>query len=616
MGTEDLSPVRDSDPDIETLRERYRQERDKRIREDHESQYLELNDTLAGEYGKDPWTPNLERSPISADIDVAILGGGFAGLMAGARIREEGIASFRIIETAGDFGGTWYWNRYPGVQCDIESYCYLPLLDELGYVPKEKYAYGDEIFEHCQRIGRRYGLYGNALFQTQVTSLQWSDDLGRWLLGTSRGDDIRARFLIMCTGSYNRPKLPGIPGIHTFKGKTFHTSRWDYEYTGGDRRGGLVRLADKRVAIIGTGATGVQTVPFLGEYAQHLYVVQRTPSVVDARGNVPTDPAWAASLEPGWARRRRDNYTAVVTRGVFDWDHDEVADGWTVIPRRLKAQVSEDMNPAALEALREIEDYRRMEELRDRVDQSVTNKDHAEKLKAWYRWMCKRPTFNDAYLETFNRANVTLLDVSATKGVERLTERGLVANGVEYEVDCIIFASGFEISTSIDRRLGIKTYRGRDGRSLYDHWRNGFRTFHGFTSQGFPNHFWINFTQVGLSPNITSMFDDHARHIAWIIGETIRRGAKSVEPTEQAENAWVETIRETFHLMWAFLDECTPGYYNNEGDASARRTHVGEPYRPGLHAFNAVLEEWRNQGDMEGMIVRYDEPTPTSTTAK
>jgi cyclohexanone monooxygenase len=591
----------DIDIDIDTLKVKYRQERDKRVREDHENQYLEVADEFAGYYETDPWSAPIERDAIHDEIDLAILGGGFAGLVAGARAREQGIESLRIIEMGGDFGGTWYWNRYPGVQCDIESYCYLPLLDELDYVPKEKYSYGTEIYEHCQRIGRHFGLYDSALFQTQVTSLRWDESTKRWQIRTNRGDEIGARFLMMCTGSYNRPKLPGIPGIASFEGKTFHTSRWDYRYTGGDTNGGLNKLGDKRVAIIGTGATGIQAVPFLGQYCQHLYVIQRTPSVVASRGNRPTDPEWARSLKPGWARERRKNFNAVMQGGP--WEADEVDDGWTVINRRLRAKVAEGMSLEEINELREIEDYRRMQELRDRVDQIVTeNTDHAELLKAWYRWNCKRPTFNDRYLDTFNRPNVTLIDVSSTKGVQRITKTGFVANDIEYAVDCIIFASGFEITTSIDRRLGITAFEGRGGRSLYDHWKDGFRTFHGFGVHGFPNLFWTGFTQVGLSANITSMFDDQARHIAWIIGESLRRSITTVEPSEEAESQWVQTIRENTYDMEAFLNECTPGYYNNEG-GPARRKHIGEPYAPGIDAFNALLEAWRDQGDLEGMVI-------------
>ena len=592
------------DFDLEALKARYREEREKRLRKEGEAQYLEVEDDLADFWEMDPYSDPIVRDPISEEIDVAILGGGFGGLMAAANLRKEGVDHFRIIEFGGDFGGTWYWNRYPGVQCDIEAYCYLPLLEEVGYVPKEKYSYGAEIFEHCQRIGRHFNLYETALFQTQVTSLVWEEDLARWRVTTNRGDVIRARFLVMASGPYNRAKLPGIPGIKDFKDHSFHTSRWDYDYTGGNHEGGLTKLKDKTVAIIGTGATAIQAVPHLGRWAKQLYVFQRTPSVLNPRLNQKTDPEWAKSLKPGWARARRENFDTVIKGMPFETDL--VNDAWTVISHRVKArlaQVAQDqLTVEEAMRIREIEDYRRMSELRDRVDEIVVNKETADKLKAWYRWNCKRPTFNDDYLPTFNRPSVTLVDVSASKGVERITDNGLVANGVEYQVDCIIYASGFEITTEMKRRIGIPLFTGRNGLSLYDHWKDGFRTLHGYTTHGFPNLFFTGFIQGGVTASLTQMYDDQTHHIAYMIHETLKRGAKTIEVSREAQDDWVQHMRDTEFSMKAFLDECTPGYYNNEG-GEVRRSHIGEVYGPGYGAFMKVLDDWRGAGDLKGMVL-------------
>ncbi len=335
--TPPAQPALDFDPDA--LREKYRQERDKRVRPDGEAQYIEVSGLFAHYFEDDPYAASdFSRAPITEELEIAVIGGGFSGLLAGARLREAGLDDFRIIEAGGDFGGTWYWNRYPGAQCDIESYCYLPLLEELGYVPKEKYSYAREIYEHSQRVGHAYKLYDRALFQTRVNDLRWDEGLQRWRIGTNRGDDIKARFVITALGPANRAKLPGIPGIETFQGHSFHTSRWDYDYTGGDTTGGLTKLADKRVAIIGTGATAIQCVPFLGQYAQRLYVFQRTPSSVDRRGNAPTDPDWAKTLEPGWQRARRHNFADIVEGRPFEVDL--VNDGWTDIFRSLAAGIA------------------------------------------------------------------------------------------------------------------------------------------------------------------------------------------------------------------------------------------------------------------------------------
>ncbi len=598
-----LFPDLDFDPGA--LREKYRRERNKRLREDGENQYLEATAEFAHYAHDDPYVdPDYEREPLELEVDVIVIGAGFSGLMTAARLKERGITNFRIIESGGDFGGTWYWNRYPGAQCDIESYCYLPLLEETGYMPKEKYSFAPEIYAHTQRVGNYFGLYDNAIFQTRVTEVKWLDDERRWRISTHRNDNIRAQFVIQATGPANRPKLPGIPGIRDFKGHTFHTSRWDYDYTGGDHNGGLTKLADKRVAIIGTGATAIQCVPFLGKHAKELYVFQRTPSSVDLRGNRPTDANWYSELEPGWQRARRENFAAVLTGQNFT--EDLVADGWTDIARRIgialmnRRQDAGDLDMEEITLRSEIADFQKMNEIRARVDETVAKPDAAEGLKPWYRQFCKRPTFNDEYLDTFNRPNVKLVDVSDTKGVERITENAVVANGVAYEVDCIIYSTGFEITTSAHRRVDFDTI-GRNGQSLYDHWADGFRTLHGLCSHGFPNWFTIGINQNGLSPNMTAMFDDQAVHVAYIINEVKRRGKQVVEVTAEAEQAWVEQIVALAGTgATAFLEQCTPGYYNREGAGSGGNMQ-NSPYAPGINEFNSLLAQIRERGGLDGM---------------
>jgi len=602
-----LFPNLDFDP--EALRAKYRYERDRRLRADAESQYLEAEGVFAQYADEDTYAESgCEREPLAVSLDVAVIGGGFSGLMAGARLKERGITNFRIIDSAGDFGGTWYWNRYPGAQCDIESYCYLPFLEETGYMPKEKYSYAPEIFAHVQRVAEHFELTDKAIFQTRVTEVRWLEEEAAWRISTHRNDRIRARFVIQATGPANRPKLPGIPGISDFKGKSFHTSRWDYDYTGGDHKGNLTKLADKRVAIIGTGATAIQCVPFLGEHAKTLYVFQRTPSSVDLRGNKPTDPEWYESLSPGWQRARRENFAAMLTGQ--NPSEDLVADGWTDIARRIGISLvarNADIGPLDMQEIllrAEIADFQKMNEIRARVDNTVGNAATAELLKPWYRQFCKRPTFNDEYLATFNRENVHLVDVSDAKGVERVTEQGVVANGTEYPVDCIIYSTGFEITTSAHRRVDFDTI-GSNGRSLYEHWQDGFRTLHGMSSAGFPNWFTIGINQNALSANMTAMFDDQAAHVSYIISEVKKRGKRAFEVEPEAEENWVqEIIRLAGAGASEFLEACTPGYYNREGTVGRGSSMQNSTYAPGLNVFNDLLQAWRERGDLEGMTLR------------
>ena len=604
MATNDevISPeVLGFDPDA--LAQRYAAERDKRIRADAEAQFVQLShdSPFTNKYLEDdPYCKALDRAPLKDQREVIVIGGGWVGMLTAARLVEAGISDVRIVESGGDFGGTWYWNRYPGAQCDIESYSYLPLLEETGYVPKLRFSYASEIYEHAQRIGRHFDLYKDAVFQTWVTELRWLEDESMWLVATNRGDEMRARHVCLGTGPANRPRLPGIPGVGKFKGHSFHTCRWDYDYTGGGPDGGLTGLADKTVAIIGTGATAVQCVPALGEGAKQLYVFQRTPSSVDVRNNAETDPEGAKNLKPGWQKERQKKFGEAFLGGPIDPAFAD--DGWT----RLTRNVTELANQTAgkVPGLLQIADFKTMEEIRGLVDDTVKDPDVAEKLKAYYNQFCKRPTFNDFYLDTFNRPNVELVDVSATQGVEAITENGIIANDKEYAVDCIVYASGFEITSSYERRLGIPIF-GIGGESIYEHWREGMRTMHGLMVSGFPNLFLCGGGFVfQLGANYAHGIDVQAGHVAYTITELGSRGVKAANVSITAEERWIADQLETKgggFVLGGSPDTCTPGYYNQEGTTQRYRDVRRETYSKGVGAYMKLLRQWREDGELEGL---------------
>ena len=607
----DCQPTKTPPPeavDIPALRVRYRHERERRLRRDGQAQYVRPSEGgLSGikDYAADPHLPVAPRDAVNEELEVLVIGAGWGGVLASVELAKAGITDFRNLDTAGDFGGVWYWNRYPGIQCDNDAYCYLPLLEETGFLPSQKFSDGQEIQGYCRHIAEHFGFADRALFHTHVKDLRWDARLNRWQVQTSRGDHIRARFVIMACGVLNMPKLPAIPGIEKFRGKMFHTARWDYDYTGGSyAEPVLSRLADKTVAIVGTGATAIQAVPHLARFAKKLYVIQRTPSTIDERPNPKTDPEWAAGLEPGWQAARRANFHRAAMEAFGPNEPDLICDIWTEISRNLAAEMAAEgwpeVGPEEFMARREVVDYRVMERLRGRVEALVENPAAVEALKPWYRHLCKRPLSSNDFYPAFNRPNVELIDVSATRGVEALTETGFVANGIEYPVDCMMFASGFEVTSDLDRRWGIDVVAGRDGRSIYDHWRNGPVTLHGLMTHGFPNQFYIGYIQGGLNASVTEQFGKQGRQAAWIIAETLKRGATSVEPTQEAMDAYVERFREIEIDLSAFQHECPPGYFNNEGEDKPN-WGLFRGWGHGWDSFEAMLAEWRAAGDMTGL---------------
>jgi len=587
----------------EELREKYKTERDKRIRQDGNSQYTET----AGDFSKyvdDPYADKeFNRAPLTDHSDVVIIGGGFGGLVSGARFREIGTEKVRIIEKGSDFGGTWYWNRYPGAMCDVESYIYLPLLEEMNYVPIEKYTHAPEILSYCKKLADHYDLYKDACLQTEVTEIKWDEGSAVWLINTNRGDVMTATSVVMSNGPLNRPKLPGIEGINEFEGHTFHTSRWDYDYTGGSSEGGLIGLENKRVGIIGTGATAVQCIPYLGASAKELFVFQRTPSSIDVRNNRKTDPEWVKNLVPGWQKRRMENFNSLVSGGLEN--EDMVGDGWTEIYRNLTGMLPpegfEQLSEKDMGLATELADFKKMESIRNRVDSVVEDKETADALKPYYRQFCKRPCFHDEYLETYNRENVKLVDTQGL-GVDKITKNGVVVDGKEYELDCLIFATGFEVGTSYTRRSGYEVI-GKNDLKLSDKWKDGPKTFQGMFSHGFPNCYFLGVIQSALTTNFVHLLTEQTKHIAHVVKYCEEDNTNLVEPTLAAEEEWVALIKRNAHRGERFFADCTPGYYNNEGNHDKSNGFLSNAYGKGPVAFFDLLQNWKKSGTYEGLMI-------------
>ena len=550
--------------DVAALQRKYAEEREKRLQNLSRDPYPELKGKFAS-FDRDPHAdPDFQREPVTDDVDVLIVGGGLAGLMAGVRLRQQGVKNLRMIDKGGNFGGTWYWNRYPGAACDIESYIYFPLLEETGYVPSERYSGAGEIRAYLQKLAERYRLYDGALFQTVANDLRWHKERKHWIVKTDRQDEIHARFVIICSGLLSNPKLPKIPGIQAFAGHSFHTSRWDYAYTGGAPGEDMPGLHDKSVAIIGTGSTAVQAIPHLACSARQLTVFQRTPSSIDPRDNRPTDPAWAKALKPGWQRARSDNFNSIMS-GI-DEPEDLVADGWTDILRSVPVPTGPD---AATPDQLLWSALARMEVTRQRIGETVADKATAEALKPWYAYFCKRPCFSDEFLEVFNRQNVTLVD-NEGKGVDRIDVDGLVVAGKHYPADCIIYATGFDFLAEFTKEAGLEAY-GRDGIRLSEHWQEGPRTLLAVQTDRFPNMFFMRLAQAGGSFNFTSVAEEQSAYIAHIIGSCLRTGADTVEPTREAVDEWVDLVVEKAAPRQELMKTCTPGYYNYEGNPEKQR---------------------------------------------
>ena len=534
---------------------------------------------------------------------MVIVGGGIAGILAGAHLRKAGIERIRIVDAAGGMGGTWYWNRYPGVMCDVESYQYLPMLEELDYIPTRRYAFGEEIRQHLQAVAERFDLVRDALFHTWVTQTTWDDDTGRWTVHTDRGDTLSCRYYVLAVGILNLMKLPAIPGMDGFAGRAFHTARWDYGYTGGGPGEALTNLGDKVVALIGTGASGLQCLPPLAEAAKHVYVFQRTPSAIGVRGNRPTDPSFAEGLEPGWQKARMDNFQSVMLGRKVDADLTD--DGWTRHyaavqnpPRRKGMTVEEFMQD------------RRGDRLRDHGGTP------ARGSMRWSPTPMSRPrSSRTTAISASGRASTTSTSTRSTvptspsstapPASSEITEQGPVVDGHQYDVDCIVYGTGFEAEvTPLQRRVGHDIV-GRGGISLAEKWSDGAASLFGMMSRGFPNMFVMPAPgqQSVVTVNYTQLAVLGAEFIAGTVALLEKQGHQVFDVSADAEADWIRQIIDTHVDPSAVMSACTPSRLNNEGDPGgikAQNTNFGPGFGD-FFAYRDLLESWLAAGELDGL---------------
>jgi cyclohexanone monooxygenase len=531
--------------------------------------------------------PPVEREPLTDECEILVVGGGFAALLLWYKLSNAGFVDVRFCEKGGDVGGTWYWNRYPGIACDVESYSYLPLLEEMGYFPTMKFASGFEILEYCQAMAERSGFYDRCLFHTTVEKTVWDEATARWTVFTDRGDRMRARFVVLANGILTTPKLARIEGMETFRGESFHTSRWDYN----------VDLKGKRVGIIGTGATAVQVIPEIAKVVKELYVFQRTPSTIDVRDQRATTQqeinAW--KQEPGWARARRERLAKISSGRTALQANDEYLSG-KIAEFKPRKQYERQLSPEELIEKQLNTNFRIMEQIRARVDAIVKDPKTAAALKPYYPYGCKRPTFHDEFLPTFNLPHVTLVD-TAPNGVSKINARGVVHDGVEYPLDVLIYATGFQwMATSTFNMI-----TGRGGRTLREKWKQeGTKTFLGLHSHGFPNLFIMTGPQGGGGQfNFTRGIEAHTDYVVWMLKTLQARGAGIVDIKKEPEIAYAAHCHDADIRTAAFRD-CL-SYYNGEGTAE-----------PGSLAYYGGPDKWHElrRAAQESLEPYVFEPAP------
>jgi cyclohexanone monooxygenase len=514
-------------------------------------------------------------------IDAVIVGAGFAGLYMLHRLRGLGLSA-RVLEAADGIGGTWYWNRYPGARCDVESmdysYSFSPELEQ-EWEWTERYASQPEILRYIEHVADRFDLRRDITLSTRVTSAVWDEGAAAWTVETDRGDRIAARFCIMATGCLSTPQRPAFKGLERFQGRWYHTGFWPHEG---------VDFTGQRVAVIGTGSSAIQSIPIIARQAAHLSVFQRTPNYSIPARNAPMDPgyqrAWKASYREHRRQARESRIGFVVERSDAsalelspEERRREYEQRWTRGGLGFSATfadllTSQEANDTAAEFFRE------------KIRAIVRDPEAAEALVPRdYPLGTKRLCVDTDYYATFNRPNVTLVDIRKSP-IEEITARGLRTQHAEYAVDSLVFAIGFDAMTGALLAIDI---RGRGGAALRETWEAGPRTYLGLAVAGFPNLFTI--TGPGSPSVLSNMIVSIEQHVDWIadcMTHLRARGLRAIEATAEAEEAWVAHVNEVGHLT---LYPRANSWYMGANVPGKPRVFM--PYIGGVGAYRQTCDE-------------------------
>ncbi len=538
---------------------------------------------------------------MATDFDAVVIGAGFAGLYMLHRLRQKGFSA-RIFEAGKGVGGTWYWNRYPGARCDVESvqysYQFSPELEQ-EWEWTERYATQPEILRYANHVADRFDLRRDIRFETRVTKATFDEGTNTWAVETDRGDRVRARFLVSAMGCLSSPNTPKIGGLADFKGPTYHTGNWPHEG---------VDFTGKTVGVIGTGSSAIQSIPIIARQASHLTVFQRTANYTIPAHNAPLDPKYAREVKATYPemRRRAKSLPAGIDLKI-NWA--SAMDSSEEERRRLYQERWEyggfGFMGAFSDLLLNAESNKTAADfVRAKIREVVKDPRTAEILSPTNIIGCKRLCVDTGYWETYNRPNVTLVDVG-DQPIERITAQGLRVKGKDYTFDCLVLATGFDAMTGALLNVDI---RGRGGRSLRDKWREGPKTYLGLTMAGFPNLFAI--TGPGSPSVLTNMLPSIEQHVDWIADclEAMRaKGATVIEATAQAEEGWVAHVRETAGAT--LRSTCSSWYV---GANISGRPRVFMPYIGGfpiyVHKCNKVMSNGLEGFVLEGATASNNEP--------